>query len=53
MRRAGEYFLPKARTRHVRSSTKCTGKYVLYHKFIFERNIDRGPTVTTVKISLT
>ncbi len=24
-----------------------------YHKFIFERNIDRGPTVTTVKIPLT
>jgi hypothetical protein len=28
MRRAGDYFLPKARTRHVRSSTECTGNYV-------------------------
>jgi hypothetical protein len=33
MRRAGDYFLPQARTRHVRSSTECTGKYVPQNYF--------------------
>jgi hypothetical protein len=50
MRRAGEYGIFCLKSVHVTYVALQSVPENTYHKFIFERNIERGPTV---KISLT